>query len=87
MQSAPALMPAINVASFGAEFAAPDLIRDAVIWIFSSSSLPSPVCSANVITGISPAHDTRFWSSNTADGEVVRNLHRECLSEMDPIAV
>jgi hypothetical protein len=42
---------------------------------------------ANVITGISPSHDTRFWSSNTADGEVVRNLHRECLSEMDPIAV
>ena len=69
IQSAPALMPAISVASFGAGFAAPDLIRDAVVRTFLSSSLTSAVCSANVITGISPAHDTRFWSSNTADEE------------------
>jgi hypothetical protein len=34
---------------------------------FSAISRESPVCSANVITGTSPAHDTRRSSSNTAE--------------------
>ena len=67
MQSAPAHIPAITVASFGAGFAAPDLIRGAVIETFSANIAGSPVCSASVITGTSPAYDTRLSSSNTAD--------------------
>jgi hypothetical protein len=57
--SAPAHMPATSVASFGAGLAAPDLIRGTAMQIFSSSRRPKPVCSANLITGTSPAHDTR----------------------------
>lgn len=49
MQSAPAHMPATTVASFGAGFADPDLIRGAMMWTFSPSNLPSPVCWANAI--------------------------------------
>ena len=67
MQSAPAHIPAISVASFGAGFADPDLIRGALMRTFSSSSRANPACSANVITGTSPAHDTRLSSSNTAE--------------------
>ena len=43
MQSAPAHIPAISVASFGSGFADPDLIRGAVIRTFSPSSRRSPV--------------------------------------------
>jgi hypothetical protein len=67
MQSAPAHMPAISVPSLGAGFADPDLIRGALMWTLSPSRARSPVCSANAITGTSPAHDTRLPSSNTAD--------------------
>ncbi len=67
MLSAPAHMPAIRVASFGAGLAAPDLILGAAMWTFSPTARASPVCSASVITGTSPAHDTRLSSSNTAD--------------------
>src|SRR6476659_10265291 len=34
---------------------------------FSPRSPARPVCSASVITGTSPAHDTRLSSSNTAE--------------------
>jgi hypothetical protein len=43
MQSAPAHIPAISVASFGAAFADPDLIRGVVMWTFSLSRGRSPV--------------------------------------------
>ena len=69
MLSAPAHMPATTVASFGAGLAAPDLIRGAAIQTFLSSRRPRPVCSANVITGTNPAHDTRWSSSNTAESD------------------
>ena len=67
MQSAPAHMPADHRGQLGAGFADPDLIRGAVMCTFSASKRRSPVCSANAITGTSPAHDTRSSSSNTAD--------------------
>jgi hypothetical protein len=59
-------IPAIRVRSFGAGFAAPDAIL-VVIEIFSESRSDRRVCSADVITGTSPAHETRWSSSNTAD--------------------
>src|SRR6478735_3660271 len=54
------------------------------MWTFSTSSRESPVCSANVITGTSPAYDTRCSSSNTADpaAKLCDHLHRQCLSEL-----
>ncbi|GBE68337.1 hypothetical protein MFM001_47990 [Mycobacterium sp. MFM001] len=60
-------MPATTVASLGAGLADPDLIRGALMQTFLSSNRNNPVCSASVITGTSPAHDTRCSSSNTAD--------------------
>ncbi|BBY58513.1 hypothetical protein MSAR_16490 [Mycolicibacterium sarraceniae] len=82
MQSAPAHMPATTVASFGAGFADPDVIRGAMMRTFSSNNLPSPVCSANVMTGTSPAHDTRLSSSNTADSAA--NLCETCTGSAFP---
>ena len=67
MHSAPAHIAAINVASFGAGLADPDLILGSAIQTFSANSSPSPVWAASVITGTSPAHDTRLSSSNTAE--------------------
>ena len=55
------------VASFGAGLTDPDLIRGAVIRTLSATSADSPVWLASVITGTSPAHDTRWASSKTAD--------------------
>ena len=80
--SAPAHMPATTVASFGAGLAAPDLIRGTAIRTFSPSRRPRPVCSANVITGTSPAHDTRCSSSNTAESEanLCDTFTGQCLS-------
>jgi hypothetical protein len=82
MQSAPAIMPATRVASFGAGFAAPDLILGAAMSTLSASSRPSPVCSASVITGTNPAHDTRLPSSNTADSAA--NLCETCTGSAFP---
>ena len=67
MLSAPAHIAAINVASFGAGLAAPDLILGSAIWTLSASSADKVVWAASVITGTSPAHDTRLSSSNTAE--------------------
>ena len=47
--------------------AAPEAIRGSAMRTFSAISRESPVCSANVITGTSPAQDTRRSSSNTAE--------------------
>src|SRR6476619_8108779 len=74
--SAPTHMPATTVANFGAGLAAADLIRGSAICTFSPRSRKSPVCSANVITGTSPAYDTRCSSSNTSD--VVEKLWDTC---------
>jgi hypothetical protein len=65
--SAPAHIPATNVASFGAGLADPDLTRGEAIATLSSNSLVRPVCSARVITGTSPATETRLSSSNRAE--------------------
>ena len=67
MLSAPAHIPAISVTNFGAGFAAPDAIFVAVIEIFSARRSVSLVCSANVITGTSPAHETMWFSLNAAE--------------------
>jgi hypothetical protein len=64
--SAPAAMPAITAVSFGAGFAAPERTRSLRNTTRCSSRSGRPVCSANAITGTSPAQDTRFSSSNTA---------------------
>jgi hypothetical protein len=82
MQSAPAHIPAISVASLGAGFAAPDLILGAVMWTFSPRSRDSPVWAANLITGTSPAHDTRLPSSNKADSAA--NLCETCTGSAFP---
>ena len=59
MLSAPAHMPAITVVSFGDGLADPDLILGSAMSILSANSVGSPVWAASVITGTSPAHDTR----------------------------
>ena len=59
--------PAITVVSFGAGLAEPDLTLGAGMEILSANSFGSPVWVASVITGTSPAHDTRCSSSKTAD--------------------
>src|SRR5208337_1792930 len=76
MLSAPAHIPAIRVASLGTGLAAPDLILDSTMRTFSPSNSARSVCSASVITGTSPAHDTRLSSSNTAESGV--NLCDTC---------
>src|SRR4029077_141777 len=63
-------MLAIRVASFGAGLADPDLIRGAAMRILLANNFDKPACSASVITGTRPAHDTRLSSSNTADSGV-----------------
>lgn len=67
MLSAPAHIPAISVVSFGDGWAAAERIRSQVNRILSANSCDRPVWSARVITGTSPAHDTRCASSKTAD--------------------
>lgn len=67
MLSAPAAIPAISVASFGARFADPDLIRGDAIHTFSANMPVRPVYSASVITGTRPATETKMSSSNTAE--------------------
>src|SRR6185436_14412631 len=76
MLSAPAHIPAINVANFGEGLADPDLIFGAGMQILSANSSGSPVWVARVMTGTSPAHDTRCSSSNTADSAA--NLCETC---------
>jgi hypothetical protein len=70
MLSAPAHIPAITVSSFGAGFAAPDLIRGVVIDTFLVMISARPVCSASPSSGTSPASDTRLSSSNRAEPAV-----------------
>jgi hypothetical protein len=67
MLSAPAHIPATRVASFGAGLAAPDLILDSLMRTRWANRPDRSACSANAITGTSPAHDTRLSSSKTAE--------------------
>jgi hypothetical protein len=82
MLSAPAHIPAINVANFGEGLADPDLIFGAGMQILSANSSGSPVWVARVMTGTSPAHDTRCSSSNTADSAA--NLCETCTGSAFP---
>src|SRR6476661_9319702 len=82
MLSAPAHIPAINVLSFRAGFADPDLILGTAIRTFSERSCASPVCSANRITATNPAHDTRLSSSNATDSAA--NLCETCTGSAFP---
>ena len=76
MLSAPAHMPAITVVNFGDGLADPDLILGTGIRILSANNCGRPVWAANVMTGTSPAHDTRWSSSKTADDAM--NLWDTC---------
>jgi len=63
IESAPATIPATSEATFNPAFA-PLSVGTVRCW---SASWPSPARSANLITGTSPADDTRFGSSNTVE--------------------
>ena len=80
--SAPAHIPAITVVSYGDGLADPDLIRGCAIRTLSATSSKSPVWATGVITGNSPAHDTRCSSSKTADDAV--NLWETCTGSAFP---
>ena len=76
MLSAPAHIPAITVVSFGAGLADPDLILGSAMSTFSANSGRSPVCSANVITGTSPAHGNLACRlSGGAGGDAIIDNH------------
>ena len=62
IESAPQTIPATSARTFAAAFAPPF----AAIVSRSASSVASPHRWASAITGTSPAHDTRFGSSNRA---------------------
>ena len=67
MLSAPAAIPAMTEVSFPAGFTPADATRggsDANV-TRSEMSPDSPACSASAITRTSPAHDTKFSSSNS----------------------
>ncbi len=65
MLSAPATMPAINEPTFAAAFTPPR----AAITTRSASIECSPHLDASASTAASPAHDTRFGSSNRTETE------------------
>ena len=81
MLSAPATIPATNEATFRPAFA--PMSVGTVRWCRASSS--SPEDRANATTGTSPAADTRFGSSNTA--EVARGVWHSCIYEMPFVLV
>ena len=63
MESAPAIMPAISARIFAVAFAPPRAaMRNRAV-----SNVASPHRAANASTGASPAHDTRFGSSNRTE--------------------
>ncbi len=63
MLSAPATIPPISARIFAVAFTPPL----AVITSRSASRVANPHRAASAITAASPAHDTRFGSSNRAD--------------------
>ncbi len=68
IESAPATIPATSEVTFNPACAP---LSFGTVRCVSASSR-SPACSASASTGTSPAVDTRFGSSNTAD--VVREV-------------
>ena len=60
MLSAPAAIPAMIEVSFPAGFTPAEATRVVPSSTRSAISSDSPACSANAITGTSPAHDTRL---------------------------
>ena len=73
IESAPATIPATRAVTFNAAFGDGTVTR-------SASSCDRPARSANASTGASPAHDTRFASSNTAS--ITPGSWDSCISRM-----
>ena len=78
MQSAPATIPATNAGTFRYALAPADLGTVTV----EATSSDRPQDSANAITGASPAHDTRFASSNLVESR--DNSCNSCIYRMTP---
>ena len=87
MLSAPAHIPAIIVASFGAGLAAPDLIRGSAIWTFSAEQLGQAGLLGQGHHRHQPGtrHQMVIVEHRRLRGEAMRHLHRKCLSELDQI--
>src|SRR5665648_230423 len=82
MVSAPATIPATNAATFTAGFGPAD--PGTRTWVAARSC--SPARSARVMTGIRPAHDTRFGSSKPAEAVWQTRIYRMsfCLVRRSP---
>ena len=80
MQSAPATNPATSEVTFSPAFA-----PLSVGTLRCSASSCSPAVRAKASTGTSPADDTRFGSSNTA--EVAAGVWQSCIYEMPFVRV
>lgn len=80
MPSAPAHLPAITLVSLPAGLHPAEGTRVTPNPTFSSISFYNRACSADAITGASPAHDTRFGSSKLtrARDHSWDSTHREC---------
>jgi hypothetical protein len=76
MLSAPATIPATSEAIFNPAFA--PLSVGTLRYVSASSRRPAEL--ANAITGTSPADDTRFGSSKSA--EIAHGLWHSCIYEM-----
>lgn len=76
MPSAPATIPATSEDTFSPAFAPLSVGTLRCVW----ASSWSPADRASVRTGTSPADDTRFGSSNTA--EVAAGVWQSCIYEM-----
>jgi hypothetical protein len=76
MESAPATIPITSEATFNAALA--PLSVGTLSW--ASASSRSPAERANASTGTSPAADTKFGSSNTA--EVAPGVWQSCIYGM-----
>ncbi len=63
MLSAPAAIPAMIEVTLPAGFTPAEATRLEAKLSRSATSSDSPACSASAITGASPAHDTKWWSS------------------------
>ena len=81
MLSAPATIPATSEVTFNPAFAP---LSVGTLRCCSASSW-SPADRASARTGTSPADDTRFGSSNTA--EVARDVWQSCIYEMPFVVV
>ena len=82
MLSAPATSPATNAATFTSALDPAD--PGTRTWVAARSC--SPARSAKVMTGISPAHDTRFGSSKPAETVWQTRIYRmsRCLVRWNP---